>query len=227
MPSLHKLLFIVERPLDISAGHHVDLQLPSPVQLTAWCPCQPVAYPDRPPLVAVTCGDLEPSQLLTLTAKLATAAAGLTGDPMIHELAVQLGEALEQLLGEATTTSSAGSSAAPPPYDAPAASDDTVALTGQSAVDYAEDKRDGYTTAAQQHADVAEAIIGRNADDDGSSTGSSVISSRSSSTWDSSSSSSRSVSTSAKRKRQTSLSPQQQAAESKRLQDLFKHIEVG
>eukprot|EP00775_Hariotina_reticulata_P004412 gene4412-4665_t len=145
--------------LTLDASH---VGLPCPVQLMAWCPCRPVPYPEGPPLVAITCRDLSGPELLSLTAQLATAAAGLTGDPMIHELAVQLGEGVEQLLGGADATSRPSGPAAPPPYDAPAVSED-AAGPGQPAVDDAEDKSDGYSTRAQLHADAAEAIMAQDA----------------------------------------------------------------
>lgn len=200
------------------------LQVDGNVLLHVWCPTQPTPYPSAPPLLAVSCTQLQPAVLLQLTHKLCIAAEGLVGDPMVHELAVQLGEELEQVTARHSTT------AYPPPYDKPVSAAVAAGVRKSESAGESEgvsknesegvESEDGYTAEAQQHAAAAEALLKDSASDN-----SSTISSSSAGV------SARSVSSSSsrgpRRRGGRQLSPQQQEAESRRLADYFKALQVS
>jgi hypothetical protein len=180
------------------------LQVDGRLLLRVWCPGGPAAYPDTPPLLALSCGALPGSSLLALTAKLAGSAQALCGSPMVHELAVQLADELE---GAAAAAGASRNSdvqlllPAPPPFHQPLKQSPAA-----GAANGADD--DGYTSEAQQHAAAAEAIMG----DDASSSASSRGSSRQGRQC---------------RRPQQQMSPEQQAAESRRLAEHYKQLQVG
>lgn len=140
------------------------------------------------------------SQLLSLTAKLAATAQQCLGNPMIHELAVQLAEEVE-------AAAAAGEDALvpglPAPFDQPHPSSQQQSVPDAETA--ADTDADGYTAAAQQHAAAAEAML-----EDASSNG--VSSSRF---------------TGQKRQRpRTGLSVEQAAHESKRLKEHYARLQV-
>eukprot|EP00883_Tetradesmus_obliquus_P006330 jgi/Sobl393_1/16814/SZX72388.1 len=182
--------------LAVDGGEQVDGRL----LLRVWCPCAPTPYPDAPPLLALSCGALPGSSLLALTASLAAAAQSFVGDPMVHELAVTLGEQLEAAAGGARNSQGQLLLPAPPPFDQPLRSSPAAGAAADGGAD-------GYTQEAEQHAAAAEAIMG----DDGSS---------------SSSSSSR-QGRQQRRRPQQQMSAEQQAAESRRLAEHFKQLQVS
>jgi hypothetical protein len=185
----------------------VVLQVDGRLLLRVWCPCGRTPYPDTPPLLALCCGGLPGSSLLALTAKLVGSAQALRGSPMVHELAVQLAEELEAAAAAGGSRNSDGQLLlpAPRPFDKP---------LQQSAANGAadSDEDDGYTSEAQQHAAAAEAIMG----DDASSSSSSA----------SGRGSSRQGRQQGRRPQQR-MSPEQQAAESRRLSEHYKQLQVG
>lgn len=169
------------------------------LQLIVWCPVQPRQYPDAPPLIALQCSQMPAGQLLQLTANLAATARQCLGNPMIHELAVQLAEELEADTG----TYSTGSVVLPAPFDQPPPiswREPTVAGAEDDA------NPDGYTEAAQQHTAAAEAML------EGFS-GNESSSSR--------------FSGQKRQRRHTGLSAEQAAHESKRLKEHYTRIQVG
>jgi hypothetical protein len=202
------------------------VQVSGKVLLHVWCPTQPAPYPSTPPLIALTSSSIQPPLLLQLTHSLATAAVGLVGDPMVHELAVRLVEQLEELPQQQQW---------PPPFDRPlahagngtssAAAAAGVKKNGGEAESEGAESEDGYTEEAQQHAAAAEALLGGVRGGPPSDSSSSISSSsgpggRASSV---SSSSSRAP---PRRRGGRMLSPQQQEAESRRLLDYFKALQV-
>jgi hypothetical protein len=216
------------------------LQVEGKLLLHVWCPVQPAPYPATPPLLALSCSQLQPPLLLLLTQQLCTAAVGLVGDPMVHELAVQLGEQLEQITAQHSVA------VLPPPFDKPLATAAAAAAgeAGRSengrkseGVSQSEseglESEDGYTAQAQQHAAAAEALL-RDSTSDTTSTVSGTISSSISSSSSagasgrgSSVSSSSSSSRGPRRRGGRQLSPQQQQIESRRLADYFKALQVS
>jgi hypothetical protein len=192
--------------LPACAAFRAVLQVDGRLLLRVWCPCGPTPYPDTAPLLALSCGELPGSSLLALTAKLAAAAQALAGNPMVHELAVTLAEELEAAAAAAGSSRNSQGRLllpAPPPFDRP-----LQAPPPAAAADGAEG--DGYTSEAQQHAAAAEAIMG----DDASSSSSGKSSSGSRQGMQQ------------RRRPQQQLSAEQQAAESKRLAEHFRQLQV-
>jgi hypothetical protein len=179
------------------------LQVDGRLLLRVWCPCTPTPYPDAPPLLALSCGALPGSSLLALTARLAGSAQALAGSPMVHELAVQLAEELEAAAAAGASRNSQGQLLlpAPPPFDQPLRSSRSSGSDADGDVD------DGYTTEAQQHAAAAEAIMG---DDSSSNSSGSSRQGRQQ-----------------RRRPQQQMSAEQQAAESRRLAEHFKQLQVS
>jgi hypothetical protein len=195
------------------------LQVDGSVLLHVWCPLAPSSYPSVPPLVALSCPQLQPGSLLQLTHKLATACVGLCGDPMVHELAVQLSEGLEQAAAQQDMQP-------PPPFNQPIGQNSAASSKQKSAgvsssegAEGVDEVDDGYTAEAAQHAAAAEALLGPSA-------ASSTIGSSSAGPRSVSSVSSSSSGRGPRRRGGPQLSPQQQAAESIRLQDYLKRLQV-
>ena len=207
------------------------VQVSGKVLLHVWCPTQPTPYPATPPLIAISSSSIQPPLLLQLTHALATAAVGLVGDPMVHELAVRLVEQLEELPQQQQQQQQQQ-----PPFDRPLAhAGNGAAAAAAAGVRKSEgegeseggESEDGYTEEAQQHAAAAEALLGGvrgGAPSDSSISSSSSIGAggRPSSSV-SSSSSSRAP---PRRRGGRVLSPQQQEADSRRLLDYFKGLQV-
>lgn len=168
------------------------------LQLHVWCPSQPQPYPDTAPLFALSCSEIPGCVLLQLTAKLAAIAHNLVGDPVVHELAVQLTEELQGISGQADHMSSDW----PAPFNQPLPSS---LVSGSDAPDQPSAASDGYTDEAQQHAAAAEAIMS------GDSTGVTAA---------------QQVPQQRKQQHRTGLSREQAAQESRRLQEHYNKLQV-
>lgn len=128
------------------------VQVSERVKLHAWLP-PGSTYPATTPIIAVECDALPCNVVLTMTHQLTMHALQLLGDPMVHDLAVALTDALEsQPIDQAV--------AAPPPFNQPPAG---VKGSGSAAVADVADYDDlaGSSEATAAAAATAEAILHR------------------------------------------------------------------